>query len=780
MSPRAKASLALALLMLPLVPIGGAAEPVAATWSPFTAPQPINALDMAETSDTIAAALSAYTGRTGDGTCLPTEAGCVSSPQDAYDLAILSVANGFVRASDDNEAVSPQGRTHVAVSADGTTVASVGTDPSVTSPSTAPVLYYNRAAQGSNFTTTPTSIRTNLAGTTLGVAVSDDGRRVAVLSEVNSNTTVRGFTFTNGILASAFTFTTPGRPNALAASADLNRLVVVGMAPPSIPDRAVVHTLTYASGVSGTPWYAPLGTNLTRVAVSPSGDRWAAGGVNGTAVLFNAGITEPTAIPAGGGKIDAVRFSGDGSRLIVASNTTLMGFDATGAQLASKWNASLPANVNALDANHTGRIVAAATSNGVYAYGDDGRELWHVNGNSFAVDVNANGTAIAWAQTTRVFAAAIPRALTFAFENGEDQGTPRTITPGGNATYDLFISNNGAAHELVTFSGPENLDVQVAFDPAVVTLAPGESRRVVATVTPGQLDAGSRSFNVSATSHTHDLVDDVTLAFTLASVVDVSMVVNVTDVLAKVGEEHELLVGIRNAGSKVVAVSLRAEQSPSAGDRWNLTIDPPSLTLAPNSITTVRITVTPPARAENGTSNAITFFLEGAEVADQARIVYRINPTLGVEITPAARVKYIEAGKDGTFNVTITNTGSLPRRFSAYYDVNETSGRAWGIDMPLDEFRLEPDQSRTLTIRVTAPVDAVPPDQLTFTVTARLVPEGDEPVIRDTETLFANAAERVDDEDDGEDDNVIPAAPLPFILVGIGLVAALLRRRRAA
>lgn len=771
------------LLLLPILPAAEAGVPAPPEWSPWTAPQTVTALALADNGATIAAGLGAYNAQSD---CSPTQTGCtpVNAPTDLYDLAVLTLQDGVVaRADDAAQEGTPQGRPHVAVSADGTTIASFGYSRSVGSPVSAPVLYYNRAANGNDWSVPGTNITRFVEGDAVGIAVSADGRRVALVLHNAGNMSIRGYSFQNGILSQAFDHVTPGRPHALAASADLSRLAVVGVVPVGGFNRSAVLTVPFSSGGVESPYYLPEGVNVTRVALSSDGQRVAAGGSNGTLLLFrgSAAFPPPETLDVGNATVGAVAFSGDGRRLAVGTDTLLRVFSAGDAGVQPAWDVALSSPPRAMDLNHTGGILLLGSREGVFAYNEEGGQMWKLNGDTSAVGVNADGSAIAYAQRRLVFAASVPRGLALTLPGGVETMPPKTIPPGGSGDYTLSVYNPGAAAERVVFTGPDDLDVAIDFQPADLLVNPGETRSVTATVRPGtSLQAGSRGFNVTAHAITSGLSDDTTLNFTIAPIADVSLFLNVTEVLAKQGETSDLLMEVRNQGTKAVALSLRADQEVTAGQPWNVTVDPTSFTLNPNSKTTVRVSVTPPRNAANGTSNTITYLLEGAEVSDRAVVTYRINPEIGIEVIPSARVKYIDAGQSDTFNITVKNTGSLPRRFEVYYDINETSGRSWGIDMPLEPFRLEPSGSRTVTIKVTVPVEARPPDYLKFTVTARLLPEGDEPVVQDSVPIFANAQEPERDEEEEEDNQNPLPAPGPAVV--FGLVAALafaIRRRRS-
>ena len=112
-----------------------------------------------------------------------TTSGAVPHPGD---LAIFDAENGFAyngtgASQDGSGNTAPLGRELVAVSADGTTVASLGVD-TKGGGGTGLKLYYQRAPAGARFTpaTTASNVSLFLYGAPAGVLVSADGSRVVV------------------------------------------------------------------------------------------------------------------------------------------------------------------------------------------------------------------------------------------------------------------------------------------------------------------------------------------------------------------------------------------------------------------------------------------------------------------------------------------------------------------------------------------------------------------------------------------------------------------------
>lgn len=775
----ARALLLVVLLAATLLPQANAAIPTPASWSPWTAPQNVNAIALADEGRTIAAALAAYTGSSG---CPPTQSGCtpVSDPSARYDLGVLTVDQGFVAPNFDNtDDLRPGGRTHVAVSADGSSIASIGLDASTSLSISVvvPKLYYARAAAGNNWTAAGPNQTAEIAGTPVGVAISHDGNRVVALTDNGGNISLRGYTFTNGVLLQAFHFFEPGRPQALATDRALSHILIASVEATGAVNRTTLRYTTFESVSSHTPYYGPDAANFTRVAMSDDGLRFAAGSTDGTVSFFR-GIGAPETLTMGA-NVDRLAISGDGLRFAVGANTTLRAYDV-GATLTEAYNRTTASPVRDLEFNRTGDVLAVAASDGVTALGATGAQFWKLAGDTSGVDLNANASAIAWTTRNLVFTSTLLRNFTLAQTGNVDTTPAKVIAPGESGTFALLVRNSGALPERIAFETPSDVGADITFEPATLLVDPEQTATVTATVTPRAQASGGRTFNVTARSVTSGLTDDTTLAYTIAQIADVRLFLNVSEVLAVPGQTSDLLLEVLNEGTKSVAASLRVQQSVSAGPEWSVVVEPvTSFTISPLSKTTLHLKVTPPEGAANGTSNTVTYVLEGTEVADEVRVVYRINPTLGVDLRASGAVKYIDAGQSDTFNVTVTNTGSLPRRFELYYDTNETSGKSWRIEVPEEPFILQPLQNRTFAIRVTVPTDARPPDRLMFMVTAALIPEGTEAVVKDYVHIYANAQEPPTPDEEDKTDDLIPSPPVPIAAAAVALAALLLRRRRA-
>lgn len=789
---RAWPLLALALLLAPSVL---AAPPTPASWPAYAAPAPVRDVAISADGRTIAAALDRST---------PS----ASSSGIREDLLIFDSETGFAKNGTQpgtvgsgsigpvgGGGVAAQGRNFTAVSGDGATVVSVGLDQTqvnvgggIDQPARVR-LFFNRLAGAQRWAPDAPEVNGSVvldAGVPAALVVSQDGGRVALAVQEATGFVVRGFAL-GSTFSSQFTYRSGGNVSDLVATPDLATLAVAGRVPEGNDTFAALHILPFTSGSSPAASYYDRtlnGSTFTSVALARDGSRVVAGDARGQLhVATGASMAQPLALPVNGAPVTRLLLADDGSRIAAVAGNALLMLDGTTAPPALLYNAATAGPVMDAAANRTlGLVVLAVNGTGAVAYGDlSSTPLWTVPGIVERVGVSADGNTVAYATRAAVAAVRVPHAIALEHAAGGDSRPAQPVRPQGTTTFPLVVRNSGAAVERVAFEFQRELDLTLVADPPVVAVGPDQTARVNVTVTTGPLFAGTRSFNVTAVALTSSQRDDATLTLQLRDDPDVRFLVNDTgDVAMKPGESRIVVLGVFNAGASDVAVGIRATQTVTRGAPWDVTVDPASLTLAPNSVTTVKVTVHAPADAADGTSNALRFALEGANVSDEVSLTFRINPTLGVEVNAVGRVKFVEPGAVAYYNVTVTNTGSLPRRFEAFYDATPQGGKTWPVDMDTGAFLLQPGATQTIPLRVFAPQDAIPNvDRVSVLVRARSFPEQlNETLAEGNVTLFANAVEPQATTTTTPQGNVIPAPATPLLLIGLATLALLHRRRR--
>lgn len=793
-----RALLLATLILLPLLPTAESAGAEPRPWSPYNAGVEVSSVALAREGTTIIAGVRAPPppNPTGGGIpVLPTPNPDPSQPvPQRLDAAILDIEYGFARA-ETVAAIAPDGTTYVAVSRDGRAVATLHREVVVTGQTQQSHLrlHYARIAGDGNWSAGPAFQRNLSLGAVdvafpVGVAVSDDGNRVAVLTGEAGNFALRGWSSGGSSLDSAFEIRQPGTPRALAASGDLSRMVVVGQFPRPVNmtyGGGLVFQFAQADAYGSYFDTSQNNTDMRGAAISRDGSTVALGGATGQLVLFHGArdsIANPQVLALGSGSLGNVTMSEDGRRFAGAIGNNVAVVNIEGAP-TTIWNATVGGqNVTSLAMDRLGALLivgSTGTGGGVLAYSDvDPTLLWSVPGDTRGVAIDSAGTRVAYAQRTGVGGVRLPRALAMDLTTGGKVAPTQTVTVPGSASVTVNLRNDGTGLERVVFE-ESSPDVNVTSDQAITNVKPGAIVRVNLTINVNAGLVSQRVFNVTARSITSGLVDNVTLSVVPRPTLDVKLSVNTTDILAQAGTPSEFLVTITNNGTGDAPVALSATQSVSGGPQWNLSLSETQLTALRGTRTSVKVTVTPPASASNGTASTITLTLQGQNVFDSKTVTLRINPELKVEVSGTGVTKLIEPGKRAYYNVTVTNIGTLPRDFDVFYTITQSSNRNWGVDMPSQVVRLEPGKNRTFAVTIVAPADALPQENVRVLITARSIPEvQNETIVEDNLTLSGIAVEPKVTTTTTPSNGIPFLAPLAAVACAVLIAAFLPRRRR--
>lgn len=774
-----RAARAILLVALLAAPLAAAAPPTPVAWGGHETGLRVNALSMG--GATLAAGLD-----------IPNVG---SSGQS--DLVIYDAETGVAKARPYAGTPPPPsvGRNLTAVSGDGLTVASVGNNsaPSPLPGQLAPRLKLDvqRLSGESRWTNTSVEVNTSVlleTGSPVGLRVSHDGTRVVVAYNTATELVVSAFTTNGATITPQYTHRQAGAIRALAATPDLDFAAAAGSIPESNNEtHAVLHVIPFSTGAPSRSHFdrSANGTIYGTVGITADASRVVAGDLLGRIHVFAGGNpSTPIPLPGAVAPVSHLQIAEDGGRIAATTGPRLYLLDGTRAPAAFLYNATLVGNATGLAMNRTGGLIAVAGGGQITGFGDlDATPHWRIAAEGPHVAMDADGKQVAYTPTaTRVSVATILHGIALEHAAGGDTPTIVPVRPQGTAVFEMVVKNSGSTVERVAFQAPNDLDVTVTFQPPVIAVNPDSTARINVSVTTGPLYSGTRSFNVTAVALTSSVRDDSTLSIALRDDPDVHFLYNDTgDVVMKAGESRTVRIGVQNDGATDAAVGIRPTQSVSQGLTWTVNVDPASLTLAPSSRTTVQVTVTAPSDAKDGTANTLRLTLEGTNVTDEVRIVFRVNPTLGVDVTASgSRVKFVEPGAVASYNVTVTNTGSLPRRFEAFYEVTAQGGKSWAVDMDTSAFRLEPAGTRTVEVRIFAPQDAAPnQDRASVLVRARSVPEQvNETLAEGNVTLFANAVPKAVTTTTPTNDSRVPFTPTLPLLAAAGALALLTRRRR--
>lgn len=780
-------ALLLAALILPLASFATAAPPAPRSWAPYEAVTEVRDLAISAGGTTIAAALAAPPA--------PSASNPLAPPVLGGELSILDVDAGF--AFNATSGGSGFGRNFTALSHDGVTIASVGLDPvqgglggGLATQQSKIRLYGMRLTSGDSWSSTSTATFFNATldfGYPVDLVMSADGTSVALASQQGSEMVVQGFTLGPSAFNEQFRYHVVGNVTDIAATPDLATIAVAGRAPSGNDTFAHLAVLPFSNGATPTRTHLDRtnNTSFLATAITADGSRIVAGDARGMLHVFTAGsAAAPLALPGPTAPVTRVLMADDGARIAAVMGQSFVMLNGSTAPPSLIYNVTHAGSVTDAAGNRTlGLVVLAVNGTGVVGYGDaSSARHWVLPATGSSVALDAAGTHVAYAASaTRVSAARVPRGFTFTHTDGLEAGPIQGVRPQGSVTFQLQVNNTGGALERVRFEADRVLDLSITADPPVLVVEPDRAGRVNVTVHTGPLFSGTRSLVVSAVSLTSGLRDETNVSIQLQDEPEVRFLVNDTgDIAMKPGESRTLILGVLNNGSSDAAIGIRATQTVTTGAPWDVQIDPASLTLAPNSVTTVRAVVKAPADGADGTSDTVRFTLEGTNVSDSVSFTFRINPTLGVLVEATGRVKFVEPGQSAYYNVTVTNTGSLPRRFEAFYEATPQGGKTWAVDMDTSPFRLEPGRERTIQVRVFAPQDATPNvDRVSVFVRARSFPEQvNETLAEGNLTLFANAVPPKPTTTTTTPGENVPGPAVGVILLSLVGVALLHRRRR--
>lgn len=749
------ARLLAALMLLPLLAGAAAgAPPTPTAGSPHDPIAEVTAIAIAPDGNAAAATMGApfFRGSGAQTTCAPTDFQVYNFSEGA---TYRGTFNSFPAQSGCRE---PLGRSHVAMSHTGLVIATLGRDHPQSNPlSNVLELTYHRieAPRTWNTTVAPQVLTVVLPGTAVGLEVSADGNRVVVAGNDASGHYVRGYTYGGNALNLAFTYTNTGDATALASSADLGATVVASKVNESGVVRGGVFLIPFSEGRATHAYYDRTSANSTVriLGMSPDGTRYVAGGANGTLLAFEnrGGLTvDPVRVATGEGNVTHLAVSGDGSRLAVATGRNLTHYDYSAAVPTRIWNyTAVGDGFTSLAYNRTGGLLfAGIVGLGAVGFGEtNATPFWTIPGANTLVDVNQAGTRALVAQraggtTTTVSLLNLTRAIQAVYPGGAKESVPTPVVAGAPAAFELELTNTGAAPEQVVFDVQANVSESWTVSSPRPTLAAGETRRVEVLVTPRGSEPGDHTFNITARALTSEAKDNFTVTVRVQARVNVTLAYDgPRDVALLPGATATLLLGVKNEGNKDTAVGIRATQSLSKGENWNISVDPLSFTLPPNTITTARVTIRPPAEVSNGTANTVTFTLEGQDVSGTVNVTFRVNPQVGVSVEALGRARFVEPGRFVTYNVTVMNNGTLPRDYDVFHTVTSSDGRAWNVEYERGPYMLVPGASESIRVRVYAPADADNDDRATVVFTARSIPQlPNETAVESNVTLFANAA----------------------------------------
>ncbi|HVL48882.1 MAG TPA: NEW3 domain-containing protein [Candidatus Thermoplasmatota archaeon] len=340
--------------------------------------------------------------------------------------------------------------------------------------------------------------------------------------------------------------------------------------------------------------------------------------------------------------------------------------------------------------------------------------------------------------------------------------------PGIPATFRLVVTNLARDHRgapvqdtvrLATPPAPEGW--RVALSRSVVTLAGGESREIVVTVTPPE-DAreGARlALSVAATSASNSLVEDrVPLVTLVRATFGVDLWFDREHgprsrvFTFDAGDERRATVAIRNLATvrdtiTVVARAISSDWTSLLGSGTSSL----SLDLEAGEVREIPLVIRAPA--ENATQSVLEIVaVSRSDASATAKIagIVRIRPDVRIALEVASQTLEIPPGASADFRVTLTNRGG--DAIGASFNVTAARPPGWRAPVirfgayEIDELSgIPPQKSVTFNVTVAVPETAARTDRAELRFTARTIPTfvGD-PVSSEAIDLLALAGVRRD------------------------------------
>lgn len=617
---------------------------------------------------------------------------------------------------------------------------------------------------------------TRIDGVPVGVAMSDDGTRVALATNVGTPANSgRVYLFDWGgapsLVQNPYVFDSPNEPiNDIDITGD-GTTVVVGA-----NKHSRLRTVSTDTSIYRDSGYFDSPVNAVDAA-DEHVDHWSIAGYGAGSVTLHSDASNKqnhheAALKVTSDSVESVALRDDASAFAFGSDAgafwvyTLNPADATFSLI--KRVTGLPGSVTSLDFTPDGRSLAVATSGGsdgrvaLYDVGSDVKLAWNFDAASplgqVAVDEGAENVISAFGDEVYRFAAlhdvrAVLNGLNPSLRPGEDK----------NITIDY--RNAGNRYETVSVTPEAPAGWQASVGSGAFRLAPDAQRGVPLSIkVPANAAPGPYTIVLNHTDGSGEATA-AELPVTIPTVKRWSLApVTGTSLAIENGAPAAFVLAVTNQGNTRDSTDIQITGLPRG---WTATTEPSTVTLSAGETKEVTINVDAPDGAAQLAQATIRASLT-KDATKAVSLTATVGARFGVSLDVPSSVP-IEPGASTTFTATVTNAGNTLDSYVVELGNLPTGWRAAfqnGLTT-LNIQSLGAGDSRDIPVSLQAPLAVQAPTQVQLQVSISSL--GDT-----TERTSRGLLISVQDVDEPEDP--IPGVPLLAVMAMLAVLVA--RRRR--
>jgi uncharacterized membrane protein len=482
--------------------------------------------------------------------------------------------------------------------------------------------------------------------------------------------------------------------------------------------------------------------------------------------------------------VRALRVSGDGATVVVADATTVARYARVPGLLTLSWVAPV-SNLRSLDTTPDGEYIVVGAAQVLGFHQASNATLWGLEMADAIVRVAQPGP-----NDIRLVAASGTQVrgwrLHWSVQAVKSEPEPVVLALGQARSYAFALANTGSAVETFELSaGAPGFQVDVA--PPRLVLRPGEQGNATITLTPGpNAEASLYRITVLARGARSGVDTSIPINATVGAVPRLGIGLvdpSYRDRGVFQGESHDVVLEVRNSGNARLEVQYELTQQPNVGRPWEAALTRTTGFVEAGGVTTNTLSVLVPFEALNGTENRfnVSIRAEGAQAHVPVRLVVNPQFTASIEVIPQSKV--VAPGKSTTYSVVVANNGTLREEYRLVYCValpdlipclgNATLGLGgWSVALDTSPFTLDRGQSKSFQLAIAAPRGAIPgTDKLALQV--EVVSTNPDHRLRDTERVLTPVLE---ESVARPPPTFTPGLEAALVLAGLG-AAAILRRR---